>query len=161
MVMVSEEPVLVWTTERGAEVIVEHGKKKESLFDFRVRFREPKKRVRTPAHAHLIVDMLLKLEHDAALTLELRNYVLNLFHALEPIDYFPPTLQVFDYKHVSKFKTLDAFGMWDVELLLVLTELLLIQEKTNYPKGSLTVSLYKSIGGDAFTVIQQAVRGRL
>lgn len=43
-----------------------------------------------------------------------------------------------------------------------MTELLAIQEKTNYPTGSLTESLYKDFGvKDRFSVIQKAVLKRL
>jgi hypothetical protein len=50
----------------------------------------------------------------------------------------------------------------ELKLLLVVTELLAIQEKTNYPLGSLTESLYKDFGvKDRFSVIQKAVLKRL
>jgi len=46
--------------------------------------------------------------------------------------------------------------------LLVLTELMAIQEKTNYPKGTLTESLYRDFGvKDRFSVIQKAVLKRI
>jgi len=49
-------------------------------------------------------------------------------------------------------------GEFTVELLLVLTELMAIQEKTDYPKGTLTESLYRDFGvKDRFSVIQKAV----
>jgi hypothetical protein len=42
--------------------------------------------------------------------------------------------------------------------MLAVTELIGIQEKTNYPTGSLTESLYKVFGEkDCFSVIQKAV----
>ena len=58
--------------------------------------------------------------------------------ALEPINYFPPKLKFFKPKHVEPFKQLDSIGEYSVEFLLVATELMAIQEKTNYPKGFLT-----------------------
>ena len=49
-----------------------------------------------------------------------------------------------------------------VEFLLVVTELMATQEKTNYPEGSLTESLYEDFGvKDRFQVIQKAVLKRL
>lgn len=46
--------------------------------------------------------------------------------------------------------------------MLVVTELMAIQEKTNYPEGSLTESLYRDFGvKDRFSVIQKAVLKRL
>jgi len=53
-------------------------------------------------------------------------------------------------------------GEFPIEFLLVVTELLAIQEKTNYPKGSLTENLYRDFGvKDRFSVIQKAVLKRL
>jgi len=50
----------------------------------------------------------------------------------------------------------------NIEFMLVVTELMAIQEKTNYPKGSLTESLYEDFGvKDRFQVIQKAVLKRL
>lgn len=49
-----------------------------------------------------------------------------------------------------------------IEFMLVVTELMAIQEKTNYPRGSLTESLYKDFGvKNRFSVIQKAVLKRL
>jgi hypothetical protein len=46
----------------------------------------------------------------------------------------------------------------NIELMLVVTELMAIQEKTNYPTGTVTKDLYKSFGvKDRFSVIQKAV----
>jgi len=48
-------------------------------------------------------------------------------------------------------------GEFTIEFLLVVTELIGIQEKTNYPEGSLTESLYRDFGvADRFSVIQKA-----
>jgi hypothetical protein len=63
---------------------------------------------------------------------------------------------------MNKFTELDKVGEFSVEFLLVVTELIMIQEKTNYPQGSLTQKLYADFGiKDRFSVIQSAVfRGR-
>lgn len=61
------------------------------------------------------------------------------------------------YDFIVKFKELDKVGEFSVEFILVVTELIGIQEKTNYPEGSLTESLYKDFGiKDRFSVIQKA-----
>jgi hypothetical protein len=75
---------------------------------------------------------------------------------------FPPTLQFFKPEHIEPFKELDKVGEFTVEFMLVVTELMAIQEKTNYPAGSLTESLYRNLGvKDRFSVIQKAVLKRL
>ncbi len=81
---------------------------------------------------------------------------------IKPVNYFPPRLQFFRPEHVEPFEDLDKVGEFSAEFLLVVSELLAIQEKTNYPEGSLTESLYKDFGvKDRFSVIQKAVLKRL
>ena len=147
----------VWTTERGVEILVKKGKKPESPFDFRVRFREPGKRERQQAHVHAIVEMYVKQALDAQLTLKLRDHILHVFDMVDPIQCYPPELQVFRPEHVKPFRELDKVGEFSVEFILVTTELIMIQEKTNYPMGSLTRKLYADFGvKDRFSVIQAA-----
>jgi hypothetical protein len=76
---------------------------------------------------------------------------------IKPANSFPPSLQFFKPEHVEKFKKLDNFGEFSVEFLLVVIELIAIQEKTNYPSGTLTEELYKDLFvKDRFSVIQKA-----
>ena len=152
----------IYTTQDGVEIFVEKGKKSQSPYDFRVRFRKPGKRERTPTHVHLIVEMYVKSAFNPELTLKLKNYILDVFSKIQPINYYPPHLQVFKPEHVKPFIDLDRVGEFSVEFLLVTTELIMIQEKTNYPRGSLTQRLYADFGvKDRFSVIQSSVfRGR-
>ncbi len=50
---------LVYTTKENVQIGVYPGKKPESPYDFIVKFKEPNKRERTPAHVHLIVKTCL------------------------------------------------------------------------------------------------------
>jgi hypothetical protein len=147
---------LVWTTQNGVEIVVEKGKK--SPYDFKVRFREPGKRWwRTPEHVHLIVELYVKEARYRELTLQLRDHLLQVFQQVQPIDYFPPKLQFFEPSHAESFELLNSVGEMSVEFLLVVSELIFIQEKTNYPAGSLTYELYESFGTkDRFSVVQRA-----
>lgn len=145
---------LIYTTENGVEIFVEKGSKTQSPFDFRVRFHEPGKRDRTPTHVHLIIEMYVKNAFNSRLTLELKNHILNIFSNIQPINYYPPKLQFFNPVHIEKYTELDKVGEFSVEFLLVVTELIMIQEKTNYPQGSLTQRLYADFGvKDRFSVI--------
>lgn len=154
--------ILIYKTQNGVEIFVEKGIKTQSPYDFRVRFREPGKRDRTPTHVHIIVEMYVKNAFNSSLTHELRNHILNIFSQIQSINYYPPKLQLFNPEHVNKFIELDKVGEFTVEFLLVVTELIMIQEKTNYPQGSLTQRLYADFGvKDRFSVIQSAVfRGK-
>ncbi|HOL21364.1 MAG TPA: hypothetical protein PLQ41_00720 [bacterium] len=157
-----QEDDLIYTTATNIQIGVYPGKKPESPYDFIVKFREPNKRERTPAHIHLIVEMYVKYAYNPLLTLRLKEHILTMFNSISPINTFPPALQFFKPEHIEPFKELDKVGEFTVEFLLVITELLAIQEKTNYPSGSLTESLYEDFGvKDRFSVIQKAVLKRL
>jgi hypothetical protein len=62
-----QEDDLVYTTKTNVQIGVYPGKKPESPYDFIVKFREPGKRERTPAHVHLIVEMYVKHAHNPSL----------------------------------------------------------------------------------------------
>ncbi|MEM4293199.1 MAG: hypothetical protein QXJ27_03415, partial [Thermoplasmata archaeon] len=153
-----ERDDVIYTTKKNVRIEVDPGKKLQSPYDFKVKFREPGKRERTPKHVHLIVEMYVKYAYNPELTLKLRDHILSMFSQIKPVNTFPPSLQFFKPEHVEQFKELDAVGEFTVEFLLVVTELIGIQEKTNYPTGSLTESLYRDFGvKDRFSVIQKAV----
>jgi len=153
---------LVYTTRANVQICIYPGKKQESSYDFIVKFKEPNKRERTPAHIHLIVEMYIKYAYNSALTLKLKEHILKMFKEVKSINSFPPILQFFKPEHINTFKELDNVGEFTIEFLLVVTELIAIQEKTNYPVGSLTESLYKDFGvKDRFQVIQKAILKRL
>ncbi|WP_438317955.1 hypothetical protein ACP6EK_03490 [Candidatus Caldatribacterium sp. SIUC1] len=148
----------IYITQKGVRINVYPGKKKESPYDFRVKFQEPGKRERTPAHVHIIVDMYVKHAYNPDLTLKLKEHILQMMQQIGPVNSFPPRLQFFRPQHVDPFQELDRVGEFTVEFLLVVIELLAIQEKTNYPHGSLTESLYRDFGvKDRFSVIQKAI----
>ncbi|MBL7075526.1 hypothetical protein ISS37_09855 [candidate division KSB1 bacterium] len=87
---------------------------------------------------------------------------MSMLASIKPVNSFPPSLQYFRPEHIEPFKDLDRVGEFTVEFILVVTELMAIQEKTNYPKGSLTESLYRDFEvKDRFQVIQKAVLKRL
>jgi len=110
----------------------------------------------------MIVEMYVKYAHNPSLTLQLKEHILKMLTQIKPVNSFPPRLQFFRPEHIEPFKDLDKVGEFTVEFLLVVTELMAIQEKTNYPAGSLTESLYKDFGvKDRFSVIQKAVLKRL
>jgi hypothetical protein len=106
--------------------------------------------------------MYVKHAHNPSLTMKLKDHILTMLSQINPINSFPPNLQFFKPEHIKPFEDLDRVGEFTVEFLLVVTELMAIQEKTNYPEGSLTESLYKDFGvKDRFSVIQKAVLKRL
>ena len=152
-----QEDDVVYTTKENVQILVYSGTKTQSPYDFRVKFKKQEGRERTPKHIHMIVEMYVEHAYNPVLTMKLRDHILEIFEHIQPIDYFPPKLQFFKPEHIEPFRELDKVGEFTVEFLLVTTELIAIQEKTNYPKGSLTESLYKDFGvKERFQVIQKA-----
>ncbi len=152
---------ILYTTNEGAQIFCLPGKKKQSKYDFIVKYQEPSKRERTPKHIHLIVEMYVKYAHNPQLAMKLRDYFLSIFDSIKPVTAYPPKLQIFDKRKIKGFEDLNKVGEFSAEFLMVATELILIQEKTNYPQGSLTRKLYADFGvKDRFAVISQATQTR-
>ena len=117
--------VLMHTTKEGVKILVSKGQKKESPFDFRVHYQEPDKRVRTPKHIHIIIDLYMKLSRNKELTLKLVDYLIAMMKKLKPENKFPPSLQVYDKKELAQFEELNKYGQYSAEFILVTTELIM------------------------------------
>ena len=124
-----QEDDLVYTTKANVQIRVYPGRKPQSPYDFIVKFREPGKRERPPAHIHLIAEMYVKHAHNPSLTLKLKEHILTMLKSIRPVTSFPPSLQFFKPEHIEPFKDLDRVGEFTVEFLLVVTELMAMQEK--------------------------------
>jgi hypothetical protein len=153
---------LIHTTANGTEIYVCQGKLSE--FDFRVQYRKPGigNRVRTPKHIHLIIDLFLKRAGNDKLTSELTTHIIeNIIRKVGPSTSIPPNLQVYSPRHVARFKSLDEFGEYSVEFLLVAVELIVIQEKTNYLPATSVSKLYQAFHDrrDIFSVVSAATFG--
>lgn len=149
--------VLRYTTAEGVRIYVESGNK--SQWDFVVTYQEPGKRLRAPKHVHLIVDLFIKRERDPRLTNALVDHFLtDILSGLEPVEVFPPPFQRFKRRDVAQFQELDGYGDYSVEFFLAVGELVAIQEKTNYPDGTLSIDLYGRFlaGRDIFSVLSPA-----
>jgi len=148
---------LIYTTRKGVKIFVSKGGK--SQFNFKVRYQEPGKAVRTPKHIHLIIDLYMKRTGNKQLTMELVDHIVNnIILKVQSSTINPPKIQVFSSEHVEQFKELDNYGEYPVEFLLIVTELIMIQEKTNYPNGVLNLNLFKKFREekDIFSVVSAA-----
>lgn len=149
----------IYRTKNNVEVIVSKGKKPQSPYDFKVHYKEPDKRIRTPKHIHLIIDLYMKLSKNEELTMKFVDHIINnIILKIKPATTFPPRLQVFKPEHIGEFKELDNYGEYSVEFILVVAELIMIQEKTNYPTGTLNLELFKKFRNkeDIFSVVSSA-----
>lgn len=157
---------LLHTTKRGTKIGVDKGKKPQSAKDFIVRYQEPGKRERTPKHIHIIIDLYIKREHEPALTAQLVDCVIEVIKHIKPARTFPPKFQFFPhYKGLpccrgalKRFRRLNTFGEYSVEFLLAVAELVMIQEKTNYPCGTMNLRLFQKFRerADIFSVVSAA-----
>ena len=150
---------LVHITKENVKILVSKGSKPESPFDFKVHYQEPEKRVRTPKHIHLIIDLYMKLSKNKELTLKFIDYLIGIMHKLNQETKFPPTLQVYDKNAITLFEELTHYGEYSVEFLSVIFELIMIQEKTNYPTGTMNIKLFEKFRDkheDIFSVVSAA-----
>ena len=150
---------LMHTTKDGVKIFVSKGNKKESPYDFRVHYQEPNKRVRTPKHIHLIIDLYMKLSRNKELTLKLVDYLIDMMKKLKPETKYPPSLQVYSKQDLSEFEELNNYGEYSVEFIVVVIELIMIQEKTNYPTGTMNVKVFERFRDkhdDIFSVVSAA-----
>lgn len=152
--------MLVLRTTTGVEIHCERGRK--SAFDFKVRYRNPGGRLRTPRHSHWAVDLDMKYRANAALTRGLIDHLLDIMTRQVPANTFPPTVVVPDAATLTRFAELNAYGDYSAEFLIVVVSLIMLQEKTNYPAGTMNRRLLKMIrdGADLFSIISAATLGR-
>jgi len=156
------EPHAIHTT--ADSIIIYASKGQKSPYDFRVQYQAPGKRLRTPKHIHLIIDLYMKRTGNKSLTMRLADHIIDeVILRVQPSTFSPPALQVFSPSHLAAFQPLDEFGEYSVEFLLVVTELIVIQEKTNYPQGVMNLNLFRLFRNEAdiFSVVSAATfRGR-
>jgi hypothetical protein len=153
----------IYKTKKDIKIMVSKGTKTQSPFDFRVHYKEPSKRVRTPKHVHIIIDLYMKLSRDRELTMKLVDHIIeNIIKKVQPATKFPPILQIFSEKQIHEFSALDNYGEYSVDFILPVCELIMIQEKTNYPTGILNLRLFEKFrrNEDIFSVVSAATFNR-
>ena len=154
---------IIYTCSDGTDIIIEKGSKIQSKYDFKVRYKSPGKRTRTPKHIHWVIDLYIKLQHAPSLTMQLIDYFINITKRLKQSRDFPPVLQFFNIEIYKKFRLLDNYGEYKVDFLLIVIELIMIQEKTNYPTGTMNLRLlekFRKDDSDIFSVVSKATFNR-
>ena len=144
------------TTKDGIRIYTEPGQK--SAYDFVVRYRQPGKRMRTPKHIHIIADLYQKRGAKPDLLNDFVDHIISIIDATAPANDYPPTLRAFDEAQLARFASLDDIGEYRVEFLLVVIELIMLQERTNYPNGNMNRRLFQRFrdGADIFSVVGAA-----
>ena len=152
----STQPIPVYVTQNGDTVYVVQGSKSE--FDFIVKYQSPGKRMRTPKHIHLFVDLYAKITGNEDLAMKLVDHIIALIGKMTPETTFPPKLEFFSPNDALPFSDLNKYGEYTVEFLLVVVELILRQEKTNYPNGTLSIKGFTAIRrkADIYTMVSSS-----
>lgn len=153
--------IRLYTASDKTEIGVLKGGK--SKYNFKVKYRQRGKKERTPKHIHIIIDLYMKLMGNEELTMQLVDHIINIIKKVRPARSFPSRRLIFKGDHAKKFEELNKYGEYPVDFLLVITELIQRQERTNYPQGKVNLKLFQSFRNqdDIFTVVSAATfRGR-
>ena len=148
---------LVYACQDGTQIYVAKGVL--SQWDFRVGFLKKDQRgtPRFAKHSHVIIDLYIKYFHNKQLTERLKQYFLWLLNKVQPITSFPPKVLFFRREFTKEYRELDNVGIFSVEALMVYTELLMTQEKTNYPPMIFNRKLFNDfLVRDIYSVINTA-----
>lgn len=135
-----------------------------SPFDIIIRYRTPESpRVRTPSHIHWTVDALLKLQSAKALTAEVFSFLHDRWPEVKAISGAAERANVeltFADSYPSRFDSLDSFGYYPMDFLMLLAELLMKQEKTNRSDAYMFPRLLKVLSrpdeSDLYRIISAA-----
>ena len=156
--------------EINGNFVVAIYKGEKSPADILIRYRQKLKnggwsRIRTPKHIHWTVDILIKMFQNEELTKSFLDKLMEIWEKeIHPItqkegdEIKLEELLNYDAETLEKFKELSKYGEYNVKFLLLLAKLLMLQEKTNYPKGTLFQDLLKKLkeGEDLFSILQKA-----
>ncbi|RLF70464.1 MAG: hypothetical protein DRN40_04515 [Thermoplasmata archaeon] len=141
------------------------------LIRYRQKLRNGKwSNIRTPKHIHWTVDILIKMFQEEILTKQFIDELMKIWEKeIQPMTQNErdrlelDELLNYDKVTLERFRELSKYGEYNVKFLLLLAKLLMLQEKTNYPKGQLFQTLLKRLkkGEDIFSILQTATLGRL
>ncbi len=108
-----------------------------SEFDILIKYKKGEKKIRTPKHIHWVVDMLLKMQKDNALTREFLLEIKNVWENSVPLQNreFETIKRLIEEDmseiEIQRYVQLNNYGEYPVDFLFVLMKLLAVQEKTN------------------------------
>lgn len=130
--------------------------------DIIVKYQENGKRVRTPQHIHWAIDLLIKKEHNPALTHEFIKYLADMWDQVQPFtnkaEQQKCELHFTNPEKLAKFKALNQFGEYPVEFIGHVVELMMIEEKTGDHEAFMFKGVLDALYNDAeiFQIVQKA-----
>lgn len=132
--------------------------------DILIKFQKDKGRVRTPAHIHWVIDVLIKKEHNKVLTLKFIKYLRDIWERVEPFrtksEQQKCELKQTTRKKLKKFEELNKYGEFSVEFIGHLIELMMRMEKTGLDRAFVFKELMDSIiqEKDIFSIVAKAIQ---
>lgn len=149
--------------KNGTIIGVFQGSRGESPdLDIIIKYKELKKRVRTPQHIHWAIDLLIKKEHNKALVKEFVNYLLDVWEKIEPFktkeEQQKCELKYTNPENLGRFEELNKYGEYTVEFIGHVLELIMIQEKTGSVKAHMFKEVLEAIRDDKdiFSIVSKA-----
>lgn len=139
---IPEEPLFVCKVNE--EFILAVYKGSLSQYDILIKYKKKVNskwsRIRTPKHIHWAVDILIKMHAEPNKTKEFLDFLLKIWDETEPIKSEEQRNKILDLnyllqmnqKEFEKYKSLSIKGEYNIKFLILLAELLMLQEKTNF-----------------------------
>lgn len=132
--------------------------------DIVIKYKTNNCRIRTPKHIHFAVDLLIKKEHDTNLVNSLIDIFIQRWSTIEPLtqrNYNSIINNIIISKNtatINNFNILNNYGTYSIEFLFNFAELLMLQEKTNYPNAYMFKKVLTSIRNntDIYSIISTA-----
>jgi hypothetical protein len=135
--------------------------------DLLIRFKDaniPKTQIRQPKHIHWAVDMLIKKENNEQLSNAFLKDMLNRWENIPPLQNreFQTIIDHLElsqnHDFINKYSALNEHGFFSMVFLITLMEILMLQEKTNYPDAYMFKDVVKKImdSKDLYAIISKA-----
>jgi len=149
----------------GTVIGVFQGSKGENPdLDILIKYQQKGKRVRTPAHIHWVIDILIKKEHNRELTLEFVRYLRDMWEKIEPFktkeEQQKCELKLTTPEKLKEYDELNIYGEYTTEFIGHLIELMMIMEKTGLARAYVFKRLMDSIlnEDDIFVIVARAIQ---
>ncbi|MEM4331425.1 MAG: hypothetical protein QXI89_01525, partial [Candidatus Anstonellales archaeon] len=167
------KPISVLNINGAYILAIYPGRKSEA--DIIIKYRQKLKNggwsnIRTPKHIHWTVDILIKIHKNKELTSKFIDELMKIWQKIKPIKSKPERdklslgeLLNYDNETINRFKELSKYGEYNIKFLILLAQLLILQEKTNYPNEKIFKTLLKKLkdGEDIFSILATATLGKL
>ena len=107
----------------------------KSPLDIYIKYQLPGQPEYAPNHVDWAIDLLIKRSHDKALTARFCDFLLSMWSSVRPFQTAEEqqicALSFGRPEKITPFNGLNVYAEYSVEMVTIILELLMIQEKTN------------------------------